>query len=395
MTAEEKPTPLASIIIPHYAGEGILCRCLEKIIANTRECPYEIILVDNGSIDGSVETASERFPDVRVLRYPENNGFAIACNRGIEAARGKYVILLNDDTEVGDNWLAPVISVMESDESIGACQPKVRSLERPELFEYSGAAGGMIDIFGFPFAKGRIFDDLEEDRGQYDEPTRAFWASGTAIFLRKSALDESGLLDEFFKCYMEEIDLCWRLHLLGYKVVYVPHSIVYHKGGHTLVHTSIKGGKRIRANDPLAEQKSGAGDSKLILLTYMYYNHRNSLIMLLKNLSLRHLIWIFPIRLCLELTVIAGAAIRNRRRMLAEIMALSYLISHVPTIIGKRREVQRLRRRPDSDVLSYQYWGLVTMEYFLLGRKKATELRSYQKMMERLKLPVAGDKPAK
>lgn len=363
MTGQTKPDPLASIIIPHHAGKDVLCRCLDSILAHTHGYPYEIILVDNGSTDGSIELATRRSREIQIIRLTENLGFAVACNRGIENAHGKYVVLLNDDVEVGENWLAPVIDFMESDESIGACQPKILSLANPKIFEYSGGAGGMIDIFGFPFAKGRLFDDVEEDTGQYDEPTRVFWASGVALFLRKDVVIEAGLLDELFVSYQEEIDLCWRLHLIGYGVSYVLESVVYHKGGFTLERKSVQ---------------------------RMFYNHRNNLIMLIKNLALHNLLWIFPIRLFLESGVIAGAAVRNRKRMIAEVLALGYLISHIPTITRKRREVQEIRRRLDSYVTAKQYKGFIALEYFVLGRKSVHELRGFARMMEGMLMPSAS-----
>jgi GT2 family glycosyltransferase len=355
--------PLVSIVIPHHAGEEVLHNCLESIATHKSEYPIETIVVDNGSSDGSMGLALEQFPEVNVIRLPQNEGFAIACNRGIEKACGKYVVLLNDDAEVTEGWLEPMIQLLESDSSVGVCQPKILSSEHVHRFEYSGAAGGMIDVFGLPFSAGRLFDHVEGDQGQFDESTHVFWASGVAMFMRKSALDETGLLDELFVSYMEEIDLSWRFHLLGYKAIYVPQSVVYHKGGHTL------------------ERKS---------IPRMYYNHRNSLIMLVKNLGALNLFWIFPIRLILEVGILAGAGVRNRRRMLAQIMAYGYLLTHIPTILRERRRVQKLRRKPDSYILSRQYWGFVSLEYFLLGRKKVAELRNFEKMMERMRIPGEG-----
>jgi len=355
--------PFVSIVIPHYAGSEILRRCLHSIEAYTKGYAFETVLVDNGSSDGSVKPEASEFRDVRIISLPENVGFAPGCNRGIKEAKGKYIVLLNDDAEVSEGWLEPVIELMESDTSIAACQPKILSSDQRDQFEYSGAAGGMIDIFGLPFSKGRLFDHVEKDTGQYDNPTKVFWASGVAMFLRTSALKEAGLLDEFFVSYMEEIDLSWRFYLLGYIVAYVPQSLVYHKGGHTM------------------ERKS---------IPRMFYNHRNSLIMMLKNLSLKNLFWIFSIRLLLELGIAAGAAVRNRRRLVAQFLAYCSMLYHFPFILRKRREVQQTRRMPDSYILSHQYWGFVSLEYFLLGRKKVAELRKYEKMMKGMRIPVEG-----
>jgi len=352
--------PFVSIVIPHYAGSEILRRCLHSIKVCTKGYAFETILVDNGSSDGSVKPETSEFRDVRVIRLPENVGFAPGCNRGIREAKGEYIVLLNDDAEVSEGWLEPIIELMESDRSIAACQPKILSSENRDTFEYSGAAGGMIDIFGLPFSKGRLFDHVEKDTGQFDNPTKVFWASGVAMFLRASALKETGLLDEFFVSYMEEIDLCWRFYLLGYIVAYVPQSVVYHKGGHTM------------------ERKS---------IPRMFYNHRNSLVMMLTNLSAKNLLWIFPTRLLLELGIAAGAAVRNRRRLAAQFPAYCSMLYHFPFILRKRREVQQTRRMPDSYVLSHQYWGFASLEYFILGRTMVANLRNYGKMMQKMNLP--------
>src|SRR5262245_13572675 len=197
--------PLVSIVIPHQAGSEILLRCLESIANDPSHASYEICVVDNGSSDGSVEVARARFPGIQVLRFEENLGYAGGCNRGIEATRGRYVLLLNDDTEVEAGWLRELVGAAEGDASLGACQPKIRSLRDRGRFEYSGAGGGLLDLYAYPFSRGRLMGHVEEDRGQYDDPIEIFWASGVCMLIRREALAETGGLDEVMFSYMEEI----------------------------------------------------------------------------------------------------------------------------------------------------------------------------------------------
>ncbi|MBW2288549.1 MAG: glycosyltransferase family 2 protein [Deltaproteobacteria bacterium] len=254
--------PLVSVIIPHYAGTEILIQCLATLNSSSVEPEFEVILVDNASSDGSVVEAQRKFPNIRVLHLDENQGYAGGCNRGIEVARGKYVMLLNDDTEIDAACVSELAQTAEKDPTVAACQPKIRSLREPSQFEYSGAAGGLMDVYGYPFSRGRLMDDVEVDEGQYDEPVEIFWASGVCMFIRKQVLDEVGAFDETFFAYMEEIDLSWRFHLAGHRVVYVPTAVVYHIGGYSLERKNVR---------------------------RMFLNHRNSMIMLFKNYSARSL----------------------------------------------------------------------------------------------------------
>lgn len=339
--------PLVSIIIPHQAGSEILGRCLEALHRDASYPNFEIILVDNGSSDGSVEAARARFPELRVLRLDENQGYAGGCNRGIEVAAGEYLLLLNDDTEVESGWLKALVEAAEADPQVGACQPKIRSLRDRSRFEYSGAAGGLMDCYGYPFSRGRLMGHVEADRGQYDDPAEVFWASGVCMLLRRSLLERTGLLDEAFFAYMEEIDLCWRIHLQGSRVIYVPHAVVYHVGGYSL------------------DQR---------VLKRMYLNHRNSMIMLMKNYSARTLLWILPIKVSLELFILFAALLRNPRRSRAVVMSFAWLATHAPTVLRLRAEVQRSRRVSDDEILRRLYRGMAPLWYFVFGIRQVTDL---------------------
>ncbi len=358
--------PLVSIIIPHQAGTEILLRCLETLGGGPPQRPFEIILVDNASCDGSVAAMQERFPDVRVVRLEENEGYAGGCNRGIEVASGKYVLLLNDDTEVDADCVSELLRVAEADPSVAACQPKIRALPDKTQFEYSGAAGGLMDIYGYPFSRGRLMGYVEADENQYDDSIEIFWASGVCLLVRKSVIEEVGSFDETFFAYMEEIDLCWRIRLGGHRIVYVPTSVVYHIGGYSL------------------EREN---------LNRMYLNHRNSMIMLAKNYSTRSLVRIFPIKIFLELFIFAGCLIRNRRRSRAVLLSFGWLLSHIPTVLRLRRSVQAERKIPDSEILPLLYRGMAPLWYFLFGVHYVTDLPDIDSVLHR---PYKGpDEPAR
>jgi GT2 family glycosyltransferase/SAM-dependent methyltransferase len=355
------PRPLVSVIIPHQAGREILLRCLETLHADSSRPPSEVIVVDNGSSDGSVEAAAERFPGIRVLRLPENQGYAGGCNRGIEVSRGEYVLLLNDDTELEPGCLKALLEAASRDPAVGACQPKIRSLLEPSHFEYSGAAGGLMDVYGYPFSRGRLMGHVEEDRGQYDDPADVFWASGVCMLIRRSVLEETGAFDEVFFAYMEEIDLSWRIQLGGYRVIYVPAAVVYHIGGYSL------------------DQR---------VLKRMYLNHRNSVVMLVKNYSARSLLRILPVKLVLECGILLGALLRNPRRSAAVLGSFAWLATHVPTLLRRRREAQAARRLGDAEILPRLYPGMVPIWYFLFGIRTAADLPDVDPILHQ---PWAGD----
>lgn len=349
-------TPLVSIIIPHQAGTEILLDCLEALAADTSHPNTEVILVDNGSSDGSVQQAQQRFPHIRVLRLETNQGYAGGCNAGIRAARGDYVLLLNDDTKVAPGCVGGLVAAAEADKSIGACQPKIRSLRDPSQFEYSGAAGGLMDIYAYPFSRGRLMGHVEEDRGQYDDSIEIFWASGVCMLISHAALDRAGLFDETFFAYMEEIDLCWRIHLQGLQIVYVPSAIVYHIGGYSL------------------DQR---------VLKRMYLNHRNSMLTLLKNYSTASLWRVLPVKILLECFILVAALARNPRRSLAVLRSFGWLLTNVPTIRRLRAEVQQRRRVPDSAIAARLYQGMAPIWYFLFGVRTAMDLPDIDQVLHR------------
>ncbi|MDE7156314.1 MAG: glycosyltransferase family 2 protein, partial [Muribaculaceae bacterium] len=232
MNATEKPI---AVIILNWNGAKLLQEFLPSVTANTDPELARIIVADNGSTDNSLKVLREQFKDVEVFTFDKNYGFAGGYNKAIEMVDNKYVVLLNSDVETPEQWLNPLYDFMESHPHVGAVQPKILSYKDKTKFEHAGAAGGLIDIHGFPYCRGRVFNSVETDYGQYDAaPSSIFWASGAAMTVRRDAYIKAGGLDNEFFAHMEEIDLCWRMQLLGYRIFAVPESTVYHLGGGSL-----------------------------------------------------------------------------------------------------------------------------------------------------------------
>jgi GT2 family glycosyltransferase len=263
--------PSVAIIILNWNGKSFLEKFLPSVLSTTY--PAKVVVADNASTDDSLAFLSNHYPDVQVIRLYKNYGFARGYNEALKEVSAEYYVLLNSDVEVSPGWIEPIIELFESDVNIGACQPKVLSYNNKDIFEYAGAAGGWIDKYGYPFARGRIFDFCEPDNGQYDSIRPIFWATGAALFIKSQLFHELNGFDEYFFAHMEEIDLCWRLQLSGYKIYSCPKSIVYHVGGGTLP----------------------KGDSRKTFL-----NYRNNQIMLAKNLPLKEKWWKIPYRLTLD-----------------------------------------------------------------------------------------------
>ena len=337
-----------AVIIPHYNGQQLLEDCL-PFLFRTDYSDYTVYLVDNASTDGSAEWAKRQYPQLRIIRSESNLGYAGGCNLGIRSTAEEYVVLLNNDTEVRPDWLTHLSGALDVDPSVAAAQPKILWLKDRAKFDYSGGAGGLMDRYGYPYCRGRLFESIEDDHGQYDGAhPDIFWASGSASIYRRSALDRVGLLDEDFFMHMEEIDLCWRLHLAGYRVNSVPHSVIYHLSGGSLP----------------------AGDFRK-----MYLNHRNSQLMLWKNFSLVTLMWIWPARVALEVMAFAKAlASGNWEWARAIVQASAWMIEHPFTVWRKHRQTQRVRKITDHAILETMYRGSIALRYFLGGARTAKEL---------------------
>lgn len=227
-------TKPVAVIILNWNGEALLQEFLPKVIATTNEKLADIIVADNGSTDNSVKLIESEFPNVKLLKFTENHGFAEGYNQAIAQTRYKYTILLNSDAASKEGWIEPIYEYMEAHPQTGACQPKLLSYTTPDEFEYAGASGGFIDKNGYPYCRGRLFSTVEKDNGQYDDICSIFWATGAALAVRSDLYLKVGGLDKLFFAHMEEIDLCWRILLAGYDIKVIPQSIVYHLGGGSL-----------------------------------------------------------------------------------------------------------------------------------------------------------------
>jgi len=265
--------PKVAVVILNWNGKYFLEKFLPSVFNSTYP-NIEFIIGDNGSTDDSISYVEENFPMFKIIKNTENLGFAGGYNEILKRVEADYYILLNSDVEVTEGWIEPVIQQMEADPLLVACQPKIQSYHNKGEFEHAGAAGGYIDYFGFPFCRGRILDKVEKDHGQYNDAREVFWATGAALFIKSNAWKEAEGFDADFFAHFEEIDLCWRLKKMGYKVGYCPNSLVYHVGGGTL-----------KTSNP---HKT-------------YLNFRNNLVMIQKNHSFMMAVWIIACRLWWDL----------------------------------------------------------------------------------------------
>ncbi len=264
--------PKVAIVILNYNGKHWLQKFLPSVVATTYT-NADIIIADNASTDDSVAFLATQYPQLQIINIPTNQGFAKGYNTALQQVNADYYVLLNSDVEVTPNWVTPIIELMESNATIAVCQPKLLSYSQPHLFEHAGASGGYIDKFGYPFARGRVFETIEVDTGQFNNSIPIFWASGAAFFIKASIYKQLGGLDEYFFAHQEEIDMCWRVQLAGYKVMVCPQSIVYHVGGGTLQQGSP---------------------------TKTFLNFRNNLIMLAKNLPIWQATYTISFRFLLD-----------------------------------------------------------------------------------------------
>lgn len=251
-----------SVVILNWNGRHFLEKFLPSVVKHSSLPGVEIVVADNGSTDDSIAFLEKQFPEIRLVKFNQNFGFAEGYNKALSQIESEYYVLLNSDVEVTGSWIQPVIQLMNSDKKIAACMPKIKDFNNRDRFEYAGAAGGFIDRYGFTFCRGRIFNVVEEDHGQYKDPQEVFWASGAALFIRSGLFHMAGGLDGKFFAHMEEIDLCWRLKNRGFRIFSTGHSQVFHVGGGAL---------------PMNHPRK------------TYLNFRNNLYLLYKNLPSRHL----------------------------------------------------------------------------------------------------------
>lgn len=330
-------TPVVAIVILNYNGRHYLEKFLPNILAHS--AGYDVWVADNASTDGSMAWLEAHYPQVKTAFIQENKGYAGGYNEVLKQLDYQYYILLNSDIEVTPDWISPVISFMESDKRIAACQPKILAYDLPTHFEYAGAAGGYMDYLGYPFCRGRIFDTREEDQGQYNDETDVFWATGACLFVRSEAFHQAGGFDDRFFAHMEEIDLCWRLLDLGHRICYCGKSQVYHVGGGTL-------------------HKSNPRKT--------FLNYRNNLIMLFKNLPKGRRWKTIFFRLVLDgISSVRFMASGAWPDVFAIIRAHFAFYSMIPELTrGQKRTTYR----------APLYYRSVVWEYFALGKHRFWQL---------------------
>ncbi len=341
-----------AVVILNWNGRELLERFVPLLVERTCK-EAELIVADNGSQDDSVAWLAKHYPQVRVIALDRNYGFAEGYNRALQQVEAEHFVLLNSDVEVGEGWLEPLVQFMEDHPRAGACMPKILSLKERDRFEYAGAAGGFIDRYGYTFCRGRIFNVMEEDRGQYDSVMPVFWASGACMMVRASVWRETGGLDPAFFAHMEEIDLCWRIQRAGSGIYVVPGSRVWHQGGATL--------------DEADPRKT-------------YLNFRNNLFLMYKNLPSGRLFRTLAVRLLLDgvaaLKFLAGL---EWGHFVAVWKAHISFWRSLPELKMKRAAIP-----PDTGATPAGiYPHMLISRFFLHGEKKFSELKEIEVLLQK------------
>lgn len=321
-----------AVVILNWNGAKLLQQFLPSVIQFSGNAT--IYVADNASTDTSIDVLKNEFPTIKIIENAGNYGFAKGYNEALKCVEEPYYALVNSDIEVTENWLQPIETIFDNEPNTAIIQPKLLDYKKKTHFEYAGAAGGYIDKYGFPFCKGRIFDTLEEDLGQYNTETEIFWATGACFFIKKEVFRTLQGFDADFFAHQEEIDLCWRANNQGYVVKYCPNSVVYHVGGATL---------------------NEANPMKTFL------NFRNSLAMLTKNLPKEKLVPIIFIRLCLDGLAGVQFLFKGKVTHTFAILKAHFYFYH---LIGRN-----LKKRNNSQKTDYYYTNSIVWNYFVQKKK--------------------------
>lgn len=330
-----------AVVILNWNGAHLLRRFLPSVIQHSLN-EAEIWVADNASTDDSVKVVEAEFPVVKILRLDNNYGFAGGYNRALKQISAQYYVLLNSDVEVTAGWLTPIIKQFEKQPNLGACQPLICAYHRKDSFEYAGAAGGYLDFLGYPFCRGRIFDTVEIDEGQYNTSVEIFWATGAAFFVRSEVYHACGGLDEEFFAHMEEIDLCWRMKNLGWKVICEPQSVVYHIGGGTLHQASPR---------------------------KTFLNFRNNLNLLLKNLPTSKLLPILFLRMVLD-GVAAFSFLFQSKGYLHFVAVIKAHLHFYGGFLSHYKKRKQVNPNPVSQI----YQRSILWDYYLKKKRKFSQL---------------------
>ena len=327
-----------AIVILNWNGRKMLEQFLPSVVEHSATA--QIVVADNGSTDDSLDFLRTNYPQIQLVINDKNYGFAEGYNKALAHVEADYYVILNSDVEVTPNWIEPVVELMESDENIAICQPKLLSHINRENFEYAGGAGGFIDRFGYPFCRGRVFSTLEKDEGQYDDVREVFWATGAAMFVKAPVFHQLGGFDGDFFAHMEEIDFCWRAKNHGYKVMYCPNSKIYHVGGGTL--------------PPSSPFKT-------------FLNFRNNFALLYKNLRRHSLAYVFPTRIVLDYVAAVRFLTEGKpKEFWAVVRAHFAFYGMVPSLTRKRRKM-------DHRKVGEIYLGSVVFAKFLFKKNKFSQ----------------------
>jgi GT2 family glycosyltransferase len=335
-----------AVVILNYNGKEFLKQFLPSVLQHSGNA--QIIVADNASNDDSLKFLKEHYPTVKLVLNDQNYGYAQGYNEALTKIKADYFVLLNNDVEVSDCWLEPMFELLNTNKNIAACQPKLLSFHQKNEFEYAGAAGGFIDKYCYPFCRGRIFNEIEKDSGQFNDVREIFWASGACLFVRAAAFEHAGGFDGDFFAHMEEIDLCWRMKNLGHSIFYEGKSVVYHVGGGTL--------------NKISSQKT-------------FLNFRNNLITLTKN----HPSGLLGLKIFYRMNLDGIAAVKfllsgQGSHFFAVIRAHFSYYSHLSSTLQKRK--QQKQNSGFKFSTSQIYSGNIVFDHFLKGLKKFSELSS-------------------
>ncbi|MCC9166602.1 glycosyltransferase family 2 protein [Pontibacter harenae] len=336
-------TSHTAIVILNWNGLHHLQAFLPSVVSNSPNC--EIIVADNASTDASVAFVRENFPEVRLIQLDQNYGFCEGYNLALRQVQAKYYVLLNSDVAVTPNWTVPLLDLMEADESVAVCQPKINAHQHPGFFEYAGAAGGLLDTLGYPFCRGRLFETLEEDNGQYNDVQEIFWATGACMFVRAEVYHALGGLEPAFFAHMEEIDFCWRAKNAGYKIMYNGHSQVYHLGGGTL-------------------HKSNPRKT--------YLNFRNGLALVYKNLPSSELIPTLALRVVLDWIAAFRMVMAGQNKDAQAVLDAHVDLFRNRSYWHKSRKEQQSKGNFHS--MAGVYNGSVVWKYFIRQKRTVRDL---------------------
>lgn len=332
-----------AVVILNWNGKALLEKFLPSVLEHSEEAA--IYVADNASTDDSVEFLKAQYPSVKIIQNKENGGYAKGYNDALKHVDEEILCLLNSDVEVTQNWLEPIYTIFKTEPKTAIVQPKILDHKNKDYFEYAGAGGGFIDKFGYPYCRGRIFDAIEKDVGQYNDTTQIFWASGACLFIRKSVFEVLNGFDDSFFAHMEEIDLCWRAHNLGYVTRYVGTSAVYHVGGATLNATNPK---------------------------KTYLNFRNSLFAITKNAPKNLFLLIF-MRLVLDgIASLKFLTEFKFAHIWAVLRAHGNFYSNFTSLL-KKRHVLRSQLLKESVSKYYQVESIVWL-YFIKNKRKFKDL---------------------